>query len=170
MPSADRKLELKAKTSVDQTGSQSFVYAKGLNNPLLPPSKSLPAHHTKHHDWVIGRVWTQWADVFSVVCVCGFFFFIYIYIYIYKFSSIPSDICSVAHKVRRKLLPSKFCVVHYSLIVHPFHVIWLEPLGASLSATEIASQRWQLSLHLVHCSTTFVTWPKLFDMRIVCLA
>jgi hypothetical protein len=30
MPSADRKLELKAKTSVAQTGSQSFVYAKGL--------------------------------------------------------------------------------------------------------------------------------------------
>jgi hypothetical protein len=30
MPSTDRKLELKAKTSVAQTGSQPFVYAKGL--------------------------------------------------------------------------------------------------------------------------------------------
>jgi hypothetical protein len=30
MPSTDRKLELKAKTSVAQTGSQPFVYAKRL--------------------------------------------------------------------------------------------------------------------------------------------
>jgi hypothetical protein len=30
MPSTDRKLELKAKTSVAQSGSQPFVYAKGL--------------------------------------------------------------------------------------------------------------------------------------------
>jgi hypothetical protein len=30
MPSADRKLELKAKTSVAQTASQAAVYAKGL--------------------------------------------------------------------------------------------------------------------------------------------
>jgi hypothetical protein len=30
MPSTDRKVELKAKTSVVQTGSQPFVYAKGL--------------------------------------------------------------------------------------------------------------------------------------------
>jgi hypothetical protein len=30
MPSTDRKLELKAKTSVAQTGSQLYVYAKGL--------------------------------------------------------------------------------------------------------------------------------------------
>jgi hypothetical protein len=30
MPSTDRKPELKAKTSVAQTGSQPFVYAKGL--------------------------------------------------------------------------------------------------------------------------------------------
>jgi hypothetical protein len=30
MPSTDRKLELKAKTSVAQTGSQPYVYAKGL--------------------------------------------------------------------------------------------------------------------------------------------
>jgi hypothetical protein len=34
MPSTDRKLELKAKTSVAQTGSQPFVYAKGLNLSL----------------------------------------------------------------------------------------------------------------------------------------
>jgi hypothetical protein len=31
MLSTDRKLELKAKTSVAQTGSQPFMYAKGLN-------------------------------------------------------------------------------------------------------------------------------------------
>jgi hypothetical protein len=30
MPSTDRKLELKAKTSVAQTGFQPYVYAKGL--------------------------------------------------------------------------------------------------------------------------------------------
>jgi hypothetical protein len=30
MPSTDRKLELKTKTPVAQTGSQPFVYAKGL--------------------------------------------------------------------------------------------------------------------------------------------
>jgi hypothetical protein len=30
MPSTDRKLELKAKTSVAQTASQASVYAKGL--------------------------------------------------------------------------------------------------------------------------------------------
>jgi hypothetical protein len=32
MPSTDRKLELKAKTSVAQTGSQPFVYVKGLKH------------------------------------------------------------------------------------------------------------------------------------------
>jgi hypothetical protein len=31
MPSTDRKLELKAKTSVAQTDSQPYEYAKGLN-------------------------------------------------------------------------------------------------------------------------------------------
>jgi hypothetical protein len=31
MPSTDRKLELKAKTSMAQTASQAAVYAKGLN-------------------------------------------------------------------------------------------------------------------------------------------
>jgi hypothetical protein len=34
MQSTDRKLELKAKASVAQTGSQPFVYAKGLRKPL----------------------------------------------------------------------------------------------------------------------------------------
>jgi hypothetical protein len=33
MPSTDRKIELKAKTSVAQTDSQPYVYAKGLNSP-----------------------------------------------------------------------------------------------------------------------------------------
>jgi hypothetical protein len=32
MPSTDRKLELQAKTSVAQTGSQPFVYAKGFKD------------------------------------------------------------------------------------------------------------------------------------------
>jgi hypothetical protein len=32
MPSTDRKLELKAKTSMAQTASQVAVYAKGLND------------------------------------------------------------------------------------------------------------------------------------------
>jgi hypothetical protein len=32
MPPTDRKLELKAKTSMAQTGSQAAVYAKGLIN------------------------------------------------------------------------------------------------------------------------------------------
>jgi hypothetical protein len=35
MPSTDKKLELKAKTSVAQTGSQPFVYAKGLTKATL---------------------------------------------------------------------------------------------------------------------------------------
>jgi hypothetical protein len=38
MPSTDRKLELKVKTSVAQTGSQPFVYAKELTGPLCPLS------------------------------------------------------------------------------------------------------------------------------------
>jgi hypothetical protein len=35
MPSTDRKLELKAKTSVAQTGSQPYVYAKGLKSTAI---------------------------------------------------------------------------------------------------------------------------------------
>jgi hypothetical protein len=35
MPSTDRKLELKAKTSMAQTASQVAVYAKGLNCAIL---------------------------------------------------------------------------------------------------------------------------------------
>jgi hypothetical protein len=37
MPSTDRKLELKSKTSMDKTASQAAVYAKGLQlfNPAL---------------------------------------------------------------------------------------------------------------------------------------
>jgi hypothetical protein len=34
-----------------------------LNKLLLPPSKSLPTCHTKHHDWVVGSVWTQQAAI-----------------------------------------------------------------------------------------------------------
>jgi hypothetical protein len=34
MPSTDRKLELKAKTSMAQTTSQAAVYAKGLTPPI----------------------------------------------------------------------------------------------------------------------------------------
>jgi hypothetical protein len=39
MPSADRKLELKAKTSVAQTTSQVAVYAKGLTLSAQHPFK-----------------------------------------------------------------------------------------------------------------------------------
>jgi hypothetical protein len=35
MPSTDRKLELKVKISVAQTGSQPFVYVKGLIGKVL---------------------------------------------------------------------------------------------------------------------------------------
>jgi hypothetical protein len=35
MPSTDRKLELKAKTSMAQTASQAAVYAKGLMRQIL---------------------------------------------------------------------------------------------------------------------------------------
>jgi hypothetical protein len=35
MPSTDRKLELKAKTSMAQTASQAAVYAKGLNADIF---------------------------------------------------------------------------------------------------------------------------------------
>jgi hypothetical protein len=37
MPSTDRKLELKAKTSVAQTDSRSYVYAKGIISSLEAP-------------------------------------------------------------------------------------------------------------------------------------
>jgi hypothetical protein len=40
MPSTDRKLELKAKTSMAQTASQTAVYAKGLHSSLLRLSRS----------------------------------------------------------------------------------------------------------------------------------
>jgi hypothetical protein len=36
MPSTNKKLELKVKTSVAQTGSQPFVYAKGLTLNSFP--------------------------------------------------------------------------------------------------------------------------------------
>jgi hypothetical protein len=37
MPSTDRKLEVKAKTSMAQTASQAVVYAKGLTEPQHSP-------------------------------------------------------------------------------------------------------------------------------------
>jgi hypothetical protein len=43
MPSTDRKLELKAKTSVAQTDSQPYVYAKGLNS-TTPTYHALPSY------------------------------------------------------------------------------------------------------------------------------
>jgi hypothetical protein len=54
MPSTDRKLELKAKTSVAQTGSQPYVYAKGLIRLQLPPDLGLghPQDPVKNNpDW-----------------------------------------------------------------------------------------------------------------------
>jgi hypothetical protein len=47
MPSTDRKLELKAKTSVAQTASQAAVYAKGLMeiDALSPKMMSVSLYH-----------------------------------------------------------------------------------------------------------------------------
>jgi hypothetical protein len=48
MPSTDRKLELKAKTSVAQTASQAAVYARGLIewiNGTDPLNVLLTVHH-----------------------------------------------------------------------------------------------------------------------------
>jgi hypothetical protein len=42
MPSTDRKLELKAKTSLAQTGSQPYVYAKGLRRIFAMCGKASP--------------------------------------------------------------------------------------------------------------------------------
>jgi hypothetical protein len=46
MPSTDRKLELKAKTSMAQSASQAAVYAKGIradsHTPWRPPAVLLP--------------------------------------------------------------------------------------------------------------------------------
>jgi hypothetical protein len=59
MPSTDRKLELKAKTSMAQTVSQPAVYAKGLMKsrnfvlPLIPP-------------WQPHKIWVGAASVLSV--------------------------------------------------------------------------------------------------------
>jgi hypothetical protein len=41
MPSTDRKLELKAKTSMAQTASQAAAYAKGLTTTLQIKTRSL---------------------------------------------------------------------------------------------------------------------------------
>jgi hypothetical protein len=41
MPSTDRKLELKAKTSMAQTASQAAVYAKGLNSVFTYISRDM---------------------------------------------------------------------------------------------------------------------------------
>jgi hypothetical protein len=43
MPSTDRKLELKAKTSMAQTASRAAVYAKGLKGSLRDVFKSYSA-------------------------------------------------------------------------------------------------------------------------------
>jgi hypothetical protein len=45
MPSTDRKLELKAKTLVAQTGSQPFVYAKGLKLQRILPLAQLCTYY-----------------------------------------------------------------------------------------------------------------------------
>jgi hypothetical protein len=46
MPSTDRKLELKAKTSVAQTGLQPFVYAKGLKRQSANLDEKELLHYT----------------------------------------------------------------------------------------------------------------------------
>jgi hypothetical protein len=47
MPSTDIKLELKAKTSVAETGSQPFVYDKGLTSALDGVGGK---HHPREND------------------------------------------------------------------------------------------------------------------------
>jgi hypothetical protein len=56
MPSTDRKLELKANTSVAQTASQAAVYAKGLNGisrdqKIFPQAcfRLIKVHHLKQN-------------------------------------------------------------------------------------------------------------------------
>jgi hypothetical protein len=51
MPSTDRKLELKAKTSVAQTGSQLFVYAKGLTEDSFNVLRILHLFLPVKHAW-----------------------------------------------------------------------------------------------------------------------
>jgi hypothetical protein len=53
MPSTDRKLELKAKTSVAQTDSQPYVYAKGLKSSvsITRVAKSCGCHITAYDIW-----------------------------------------------------------------------------------------------------------------------
>jgi len=41
-----------------------------LNKPLLPPSKSLSACHTKHHDWVTGSVCGHSKWLSSLILFC----------------------------------------------------------------------------------------------------
>jgi hypothetical protein len=52
MPSTDRKLELKAKTSVAQTDSQPYVYAKGLKEHAITeflPVEEIPSVNIHCH-------------------------------------------------------------------------------------------------------------------------
>jgi hypothetical protein len=53
MPSTDRKLELKAKTSVAQTGYQPYVYAKGL---IKTPKLKYVANYNLYNYHVITKL------------------------------------------------------------------------------------------------------------------
>jgi hypothetical protein len=56
MPSTDRKLELKAKTSVVQTASQASVYAKGLKHKFEIGRRNLK--FVTYNTVVVVAVWT----------------------------------------------------------------------------------------------------------------
>jgi hypothetical protein len=67
MPSTDRKLDLKAKKSVAQTGSQPYVYAKGLNrlwwfgHVQRMEGNRTPKRICKQQDWRV-RPRNRWQD------------------------------------------------------------------------------------------------------------
>jgi hypothetical protein len=54
MPSTDRKPELKAKTSVAQTRSQPFVYAKGLMSIRVTTCFGVLNRHLQASIWTNG--------------------------------------------------------------------------------------------------------------------
>jgi hypothetical protein len=62
MPSTDRKLELKADTSVAQTASQAAVYAKGLTSALhgVDDQRHAPAALPPERP---GTHYTGWVDL-----------------------------------------------------------------------------------------------------------
>jgi hypothetical protein len=73
MPSTDRKLELKAKTTVAQTGSQPCVYAKGLTirtGGFKVKSVSVLAHVTVNVTVIAELHCAVWSRL-SEACATG---------------------------------------------------------------------------------------------------